>query len=307
MSRSVVDLAVWRGLDRVDQCRHRIAVDGDAEADLGLDLVALGVGHPAHVVAEAGEAEVPGLVPAGCRPRPGGDPVVDVRVLPVSGDGLARDAQATLDERELPVAVGGLVEVHEVHVDVGPGQVPVELGVEVEERQPERLEPTDPHPRRGEGVHPGDDPDAPVARVGLGDRRRDAFGRPQDRARDDAHRDRRGRVEGGDDLLRVLRDLVERSLAIQVLAAGEEPDFEGVERLHRVTPGIADRIDEIDVAHTIPCSIRPGRPQATAAVTTSIDSARTDPIRSSSASVTTNGGPSRIVSPSTPFAQPVDE
>ena len=41
--------------------------------------------------------------------------------------------------------------------------------------------------------------------------------------------------------------------------------------------------------------------------TASIDSARTVAIRSSSASVTTNGGPSRIVSPSTPFALPVPE
>ena len=39
-----------------------------------------------------------------------------------------------LDEAGLPVAVGGLVKVHEVHVDLSPGQIPVELRVQVEER-----------------------------------------------------------------------------------------------------------------------------------------------------------------------------
>ena len=44
-----------------------------------------------------------------------------------------------------------------------------------------------------------------------------------------------------------------------------------------------------------------------AAVAASIDAASVVAIRSSSASVTTNGGPSRIVSPSTPLALPVPE
>ena len=44
---------------------------------------------------------------------------------------------------------------------------------------------------------------------------------------------------------------------------------------------------------------------ATAAVAASTESASTSTIRSSSGSVTTNGGPSRMTSPSTPFAFPV--
>ena len=49
------------------------------------------------------------------------------------------------------------------------------------------------------------------------------------------------------------------------------------------------------------------QPEATAPATASIDPARTSAMRSSSASVTTNGGPSRIMSPSTPFACPCRE
>ena len=44
----------------------------------------------------------------------------DGRILPVSGDGLAGRPEPRLDVRELAVAVGGLVQVHEVHVDLRP-------------------------------------------------------------------------------------------------------------------------------------------------------------------------------------------
>ena len=98
------------------------------------------------------------------RARPGADPVGDVRVLPVADDGLAGDPQPGLDEPELAVAVGGLVQVHEVHVDLGPRQIAVELRVQVEQRLGQRLEAGDPHPGRRERVHPGDDADARVAR-----------------------------------------------------------------------------------------------------------------------------------------------
>ncbi len=106
----------------------------EAEPALGLHLVALGDGDLAHVVAEAGDpARLPvGLGARGARPRP--DLLLDGRVAPVADDHLALEAQAGGDEPELPVAVGGLVEVHEVHVDVGPRDLAVVLRVEVQER-----------------------------------------------------------------------------------------------------------------------------------------------------------------------------
>ena len=77
-----------------DRSADRIAVDRDAETDLRLDLVALGVGDVAHVVAEAGDSQVVGLAPRTGGPRPRADPVRDVRILPVSDDRLAGDPQA---------------------------------------------------------------------------------------------------------------------------------------------------------------------------------------------------------------------
>jgi hypothetical protein len=63
------------------------------------------------------------------------------RVGDVADDGLARDAEARLDVAELAVAVGGLVEVHEVEVDLGPRQLDVRLRVQVQQRLLQRVEP----------------------------------------------------------------------------------------------------------------------------------------------------------------------
>jgi hypothetical protein len=70
------------------------------------------------------------------------------------------------EEAGLAVAVRGLVEVHEVHVDVGPGQVAVELRVQVAERLAQRAEAGDPHLGGREGVHPQDH--AGATRIGVG-------------------------------------------------------------------------------------------------------------------------------------------
>ena len=84
---------------------------------LGLDLVALGDRDVAHVVAEPGQ-------PQRSQPRHSRGRAIQRPIAArsagsddVAGDGLAGDAEAGLDEAELPVAVRGLVEVHEVHVD----------------------------------------------------------------------------------------------------------------------------------------------------------------------------------------------
>ena len=87
------------------------------------------------------------------------------RVGGVPGDGLAGHAEPGLDVPELPVAVCGLVEVHEVHVDGLPRQRHVQLGVQVQQRLAQRVQPADPHLGRRERVHPGDDADA--VRVGV--------------------------------------------------------------------------------------------------------------------------------------------
>jgi hypothetical protein len=80
-------------------------------------------------------------------------------------------------------------------------------------------------------VHPGDDADAVFLGVRidgeLGDLRR-TF---EDRFENDLVGQRAGGVEGLDDGLRVLIDLLEGFGAVEVLGAGDEPDFEGLNLL----------------------------------------------------------------------------
>jgi carbon starvation protein len=56
----------------------------------------------------------------------------------------------------LAVAVGSLVEIHEIHVDVAPWQIAIELRVQVQKRLFKQREPADPHLGGRESVHPED-------------------------------------------------------------------------------------------------------------------------------------------------------
>ena len=96
-------------------------------------------------------------------------------VLPVAGHDLAGLAQAGADEAVLTVAVGGLVEVHEVHVDFVVRDLLVVLGGKVAPGLLQVAQPVDPHLGRGEGVAPGHDAGALAAEVGLPDNVADLF------------------------------------------------------------------------------------------------------------------------------------
>ena len=116
----LVDLGLGGGVDFRDEIADAEGVHFPAEADLGGNLVAFRDGNVAHVVADAGDLEVARGVPAAGGAGPGGEALVDFRVLPVADDDLARQAQARADVPELAAAVGGLVQVHEIHVDRRP-------------------------------------------------------------------------------------------------------------------------------------------------------------------------------------------
>src|SRR4029079_8816685 len=111
-----VDIHVTDGLDSPDERAPPLAADPAAPASLRLDLVALRDRDLTHVVAEPGDPQAMGLVPAGGCPRPCAEAPSDHRILPITDDVLAASAEAGLDEGELPVAVRGLMEVHELHV-----------------------------------------------------------------------------------------------------------------------------------------------------------------------------------------------
>ena len=125
-----------------------VAVGREAELHFRRDLVAFGDGDLAHVVAEAAELRALPVVPGARRAHPGAEAVLDLRIGPVADDDLAGEPQARVDEARLAVAVRGLVQVHEVHVDRAPRQVAIELRVQMQERLLQRIQPANPHLRR---------------------------------------------------------------------------------------------------------------------------------------------------------------
>ena len=131
--------------------------------------------------------------------------------------------------------MGGLVQVHEVHVDLVPGKRDVDLGVQVQERLSQDVEPGDPRLCRRERVHPRDDTDAVIRGARL-DARPAYLCRPgEHRLPDQADTDLRPRVEQIDYLGGLLSHLAQRLVAVECLAAGQEPAFESLIGLVHVT------------------------------------------------------------------------
>ena len=203
-----LDLGVGDRIHLGHEIADAIAVGRESELHFRRDLVALGDRDLTHVVAETAEFRALPIVPGARRAHPGADAVLDLRVGPMADDDLARETHAGVDEARLPVAVRGLVQVHEVHVDRVPGQVTIELGVKMDERLLKRVQPAHPHFRGRKRVHPKDE--AGAVRIGvrveakLGDfvRRRQQgleFGLERELGR--------GRKRARD-LLRVRRDLL---------------------------------------------------------------------------------------------------
>ena len=233
LARQSVDLCVRNRVHCLDQVADAVTVHRDAEPELRPDLVALGDRDLAHVVAEPRDPQPLRRAPAAGGARPGADPVANPRLRPVSDDRLADESHPRLHERELAVAVRGLIEVHEVHVDLAPREVAVVLGVQVEEGPLQGPESRDPHLRGRERVHPCDHADAAGARAGLDDHGVDRLGRGRDGLSDDSHGNLDGLVESGGDLRRVRLDGAELLGAVHVLAAADEPGLEVSERVRR--------------------------------------------------------------------------
>ncbi len=230
-----LDLIVLDLVVRGDEFVDGPGVDGGAEHALGLGLVAFGDGDVTHVVAPTHDLHVLGGVPAGAGASPGADLLGDFRIGVVADDDLARNAEAGDDVAELTVAVRGLVQVHEVHVDGLPRNLLVVLGGQLQQRLGQHFETADPHLSRGEGVAPGDDADDVRVGGGFGHEGLDAVGGLQGRLQDDLGRDLAGRVEEVDHFAGLLGHLAQRFLAVQVLRTDAEPDFltfEGVFHCH---------------------------------------------------------------------------
>ena len=142
------------------EVRHHLAeghvVHMVAETDFGFHLVAVGYGHVVHLVAEAYYAHVLGVGPRHTHALPHGNAFLGGGVFPVAGDYFAAYAHAGADMAEFAVAVGALVQVHEVHVHGVPRNFCIVLCVQMEHGLVEQFEAMDPHFGRRECVHPCD-------------------------------------------------------------------------------------------------------------------------------------------------------
>ena len=223
--RQGLRLGVRNGVDCVGKIAHAVAIDCEAELHFGPDLVAFGHGNLAHVVAETAELRALPIVPRARRAHPGTDPVLDFRVRPMADDDFAVQAHARMQEPRLAVAMRGLVEVHEVHVDRRPGQVAIELRVQVQERLFQRIEAADPHFGRREGVHPEDQAGAILVRIRLHAELRDFVGRGQERLEHDFERQFRRVRQAARHSVSVGRHLLQRSRPVEMLRAANKPDF----------------------------------------------------------------------------------
>ncbi len=194
-----------------------------AQALLELDAVAVGHGDIVHVHAEHQTADVLRIGDTGGHAGPHGNLLLGLGVLPVTDDDLALHAHPGADVAELDVAVGALVQVHEVHVDVTPRNLRVVLGVEVEEGLLQGLEPLDPHLRRREGVHPGDDSHALLVVVGGLHHGLDLLAGIGRALIDNLHGNDAGGVQALDHFLAVAVHLDDCVATVQELRSGDPP------------------------------------------------------------------------------------
>ena len=162
------DVLVLHLVEKAHHLGEGAVVHMVAQHLFGGHLVAIGNGHIVHLVAEAENEAVLCVGPSGTHALPHGNVVLCLLVLPVAHHRLAGLAHTGEDVGILAVAMGTLVEVHEVHVDGVVGNLLVVLCVQMEQGLAQDLQAVNPHLGRGEGVHPGDDADTALVRIGCG-------------------------------------------------------------------------------------------------------------------------------------------
>ena len=122
-----------------------IMVDLPSEFDLGLNLVALCNRHIVHIVAHTADAQMAGLHHAHRCAHPAAQLLLQGRIGPMAHNNFAFDSHAAYDMSVFPVAVGRLVLIHEVHVNLIVRNFLIELCVQVAQRFSVLLQADDPH------------------------------------------------------------------------------------------------------------------------------------------------------------------
>jgi hypothetical protein len=131
IGREMLDFGVGHGVHALCQISDAIPIHDLAQLDCGVEFVSLGHGNIPHVVPEARDSQLLSVVPStGCAP-PCAHLSVNIRIRPVADNDLAPKPHPGSNESKLAVTMGRLIEIHEVHIDSGPGQFLIELRVQV--------------------------------------------------------------------------------------------------------------------------------------------------------------------------------
>ena len=219
------DVAFGYCLDRLCDLVDRIGVHFPAEPDLRFHLVAIRNRHISHVVSHPHHPHMAALDHADSCAHPGCDLLLYRFIFPVSDDNFTFNIHPGKNMPELTAAVGGLVLIHEIHVDRIVRDLPVELGVQVEQRLAILLQPEDPGFCRGKCVHPGDHAGACLIHICLVESLPDQFIGDQRRLQDNLIGQPAGLVKLLHDNAGVLRHMCEAFVPIEILGSCAEPEF----------------------------------------------------------------------------------
>src|SRR5690554_7556759 len=136
------------------------------QLQLGIYLVAIGYSHIVHLVTKANDAQILSICPGSCHAHPYRDALLRFGILPMPYHHFARATHTGGDVTKFTVAMCTLIQVHEIHIDLIPGNLLVELGMEMHQRLTEFLQTMNPHFCRRKSMHPGNDADTFVVVVG---------------------------------------------------------------------------------------------------------------------------------------------
>ena len=212
--------------NETDQIADAVTIHRVAQANLRFDFISLGHCDVAHVVAEARDSQVLRVVPRASRSRPDSDLRLNTGIAPGADDNFSREPHACRNMSILAVTVGRLVKIHEIHVDGGPWDFFVELGMKMQQRLTEKAEAADPHAGRRERVHPGDQADAILGAVGVQTQLIDGFAGGHHWLDYDFYRQGRSGGNASGDSCGMFVDSLEDFVAVEVLAACDEPNFQ---------------------------------------------------------------------------------
>ncbi len=131
-----------------------------AQSHFSFHFISVRNGYIVHLVPKANDPHVMCIGPGCGNTHPDSDLCLCLLILPVACYHFPVFTHSGYHMSEFPVSVSTLVQVHKVHINFIPGDLFVELCMEMQQRLVKCLQPVDPHLGRGESMHPGDHPNA---------------------------------------------------------------------------------------------------------------------------------------------------